>query len=132
MVSEERVAASDLAKNTEADVNNDEQTGEDETAADAAESASSKEEASNEASSEASSEASTAEETSSKVSSLAKGKMVVTDSVKLRKGQGTDTDSITTIYAGESVNVVEQYANGWAKVEFNKKTGYIKSEYLRQ
>ena len=29
-----------------------------------------------------------------------------------------------------TVNVIEQYANGWAKVEYNNKTGYIKSEFL--
>ncbi|WP_024866997.1 SH3 domain-containing protein [Butyrivibrio sp. FCS014] len=71
--------------------------------------------------------------TDSKVKSDAKtGKLVVTQSVKLRKGQGTDTDSLGTIYAGSTVNVVEQYSNGWAKVEYNKNTGYIKSEFLRQ
>ena len=57
--------------------------------------------------------------------------MTVTDAVKLRKGQGTDTEALATIYAGSTVNVVEQYANGWAKVEYNKKTGYIKSEFLK-
>jgi uncharacterized protein YgiM (DUF1202 family) len=32
----------------------------------------------------------------------------------------------------ERKDVIEQYENGWAKVEYNKKTGYIKSQYLRQ
>ena len=71
--------------------------------------------------------------TDSKVDSNAKtGKMVVKETIRLRKGQGTDTDSLGTIYAGSTVNVVEQYSNGWAKVEYNKNTGYIKSEFLRQ
>lgn len=71
--------------------------------------------------------------TDSKVDTKAKtGKLVVTDSIKLRKGPGTDTDSLGTIYAGATVNVIEQYTNGWAKVEYNKNTGYIKSEYIRQ
>ena len=71
--------------------------------------------------------------TDSKVDSEAKtGNLVVTQSVKLRKGPSTDTDSITTIYAGSTVKVIEQYTNGWAKVEYNKNTGYIKSEFLRQ
>jgi uncharacterized protein YgiM (DUF1202 family) len=134
VVSEERVAASDVSGNTEESAAVEDQNSE-ETSAEAASSASSTEDATNETSSEASSaasEASSSEETGKAVSSLAKGKMVVTDSVKLRKGQGTDTDAVTTIYAGESVNVVEQYANGWAKVEYKNKTGYIKSEYLRQ
>lgn len=66
------------------------------------------------------------------ISSAKTGKIVVEESIKLRKGPGTDTDSITTIFAGATVNVIEQYTNGWAKVEYNKNTGYIKSEFLRQ
>ena len=134
VVSEERVAASDVSSNTEENAEGEDQNGE-ETSSEAASSASTTSDQADETSSEASSaasEASSSEETGKAVSSLAKGKMVVTDSVKLRKGQGTDTEAVTTIYAGESVNVVEQYANGWAKVEFKNKTGYIKSEYLRQ
>ncbi len=69
--------------------------------------------------------------TSETVSNAKTGKMTVKETIRLRKGQGTDTDVITTIYAGATVNVIEQYANGWAKVEYNKSTGYIKSEFLR-
>ncbi|MCR5672043.1 MAG: SH3 domain-containing protein [Butyrivibrio sp.] len=72
-------------------------------------------------------------EESGKVDSSAKtGDMVLTDSVKLRKGQSTETDALMTIYAGSTVKVIEQYSNGWAKVEYNKNTGYIKSEFIRQ
>ncbi len=68
--------------------------------------------------------------TSTKDTSAKTGKMTVNDSVRLRKSQSTDSDIITMIYAGSSVNVVEQYSNGWAKVEYNGSTGYIKSEFL--
>ncbi len=95
--------------------------GEDETAA-AASSASTQE-------SSAASSAST--ETQTKVSSSKTGKMTLTDSVKFRKGQSTDSEAITTIYAGSTVNVIEQYASGWAKIEYNNKTGYVKSEFLQ-
>ncbi len=73
------------------------------------------------------------EETTKEVtkdSSAKTGKMSVKESVRLRKSQSTDSDIITTIYAGSTVNVVEQYSNGWAKVEYNKNTGYVKSEFL--
>ena len=80
------------------------------------------------ASSTASSSASTS---ASKVSSAKTGKMTVTESIKFRKEASTDSEAMATIYGGETVNVVEQYANGWAKIEYNKKTGYIKSEFLR-
>ena len=59
------------------------------------------------------------------------GKMKVTDSVKFRKEASTESDALATLYAGTSVNVVEQYTNGWSKVEYNNKTGYIKSEFLQ-
>ena len=56
--------------------------------------------------------------------------MKVNDSVRLRKSQSTESDVLDMIYSGSTVNVIEQYASGWAKVEYNKKTGYIKSEFL--
>ena len=74
-----------------------------------------------------------AEETSSTSSGVdiyAKGKMTVSETVRLRKAQSTEAESLANIYPGEKINVVEQYANGWAKVEYNGDTGYIKSEYL--
>ena len=58
------------------------------------------------------------------------GKMSVKETVRLRKSQSTDSDVLAMIYKGSTVNVVEQYESGWAKVEYSKKTGYIKSEYL--
>lgn len=64
------------------------------------------------------------------VSSAATGKMKVSESIRLRKSESTDSEVLEMIYAGGTVNVIEQYANGWAKVEYNKKTGYIKSEFL--
>ena len=70
------------------------------------------------------------ESNNSKVSIYAKGKMHVSESVKLRKGQSTDSEALTTIYAGEAIEVKEQYASGWAKIEYNGDTGYIKTEYL--
>lgn len=85
--------------------------------------------ASTESAAAASSESST--ENQSKVSSAKTGKMTLTDSVKFRKGQSTDSEAITTIYAGSTVNVIEQYASGWAKIEYNNKTGYVKSEFLQ-
>ena len=66
----------------------------------------------------------------SKVSSNETGKMSVSDTVRMRKSQSTDAEILTMIYAGSTVNVVEQYANGWAKIEYKNKTGYIKSEFL--
>ncbi len=69
--------------------------------------------------------------TSTTVSTAKTGKMEVTDSVRLRKEQNTTSEVLSMIYSGSTVNVIEQYSNGWAKVEYNKNTGYIKSEFLK-
>ncbi len=58
------------------------------------------------------------------------GKMVVQETVRLRKEASTESDVLETLYAGTSVEVTEQYASGWAKVTYKNKTGYIKSEFL--
>ncbi len=79
---------------------------------------------------ETSSETKTTESESKAVSGAATGKMQVSETIKLRKSESTESEVLEMIYAGNTVNVVQQYANGWAKVEYNKKTGYIKSEYL--
>lgn len=93
--------------------------------------ASSSEASSSEASAEeATSADSSASSASSAVVSTKTGKMMVKETVKFRKGQSTDSEVLATLYAGTTVNVVEQYASGWAKVEYNNKTGYVKSEFL--
>lgn len=75
-------------------------------------------------------ETETEETTSTKDTSAKTGKMTVKESVRLRKSESTESDILAMIYSGSTVNVVEQYANGWAKVEYNGNTGYIKSEFL--
>lgn len=114
----------------EVDNTEDDSTQEASTESSAASSASSTEASS--AASTASSTASSAASSSSKVSSAKTGKMIVSESVKFRKEASTESEALATIYAGSTVNVVEQYANGWAKIEYNKKTGYIKSEFLKE
>ena len=68
--------------------------------------------------------------TDKKDSTAKTGKMVVQETVRLRKEASTDSDILETLYAGTSVEVTEQYASGWAKVTYKNKTGYIKSEFL--
>lgn len=74
----------------------------------------------------------TTEEETTVNTSTKTGKMQVTETVRLRKSESTDSEVLTTIYKGSTVNVIEQYANGWAKVEYDSKTGYIKAEFLDQ
>ena len=65
-------------------------------------------------------------------SNIKPGKHQVNDTIRLRKDQSTDSDSLGNIYVNESVNVVESYSSGWSKVEYNNKTGYIKTEFIKE
>ncbi|MBP5746406.1 MAG: SH3 domain-containing protein, partial [Lachnospiraceae bacterium] len=41
-----------------------------------------------------------------------------------------DADRVAVAYKGEEMTIVNKQADGWTKVKFNGKTGYVKSEYL--
>ncbi len=131
---EENAEGTEEAEQAQAEDDND-------TNADAADNASSEtkdktSESATESSTKDKTSESTTDSSSKKIADAKTGKTVVEQSVKLRKEQSTDADSLITIFAGGTVNVLEQYENGWAKVEYVEKkktlTGYIKSEYLRQ
>lgn len=53
------------------------------------------------------------------------------ESVNIRKGMSADSDKITTAYPGETVTVIESYAEGWTKVTYGDKTGYVKTDLLQ-
>ena len=53
------------------------------------------------------------------------------DTVNIRSSMSEDSDRVGTAYAGETVTVVMSYAEGWTKVNWNGKTGYIKSSLLQ-
>lgn len=52
-----------------------------------------------------------------------------TDNVNLREQASTDSEVITVVSAGESVEVEEQEEE-WCKVKYGDKEGYLKLEYL--
>ncbi len=52
------------------------------------------------------------------------------DTVNVRKSASTDAEKIAKAYKGDEMTVIEKQSDGWTKVKFNGKTGYVKSEYL--
>ena len=52
------------------------------------------------------------------------------DTINIREKDTTTADRVTVAYKGEEMTVIEKQTNGWTKVKFNGKTGYVKSEYL--
>ena len=60
------------------------------------------------------------------------GKAKAKDTVNIRESASTDAGRVAVAYKGEEMTVVNKQADGWTKVKFNGKTGYVKSEYLEQ
>lgn len=54
------------------------------------------------------------------------------DTVNVRKSASTDAEKLAVVYKGEELTVVQKQADGWTKVKYNGKTGYVKSEFLEK
>ena len=54
----------------------------------------------------------------------------VTGNVNFRKSYSTQSASLGMVKEGENVTILGNGDNGWSKVEYNGKTGYIKTSYL--
>ncbi len=64
--------------------------------------------------------------------SLAEGSVITAkESVILRKSMGEDSEKIATVFAGEKITVIMSYAEGWTKVSYGEKTGFIKTALLQ-
>ena len=71
------------------------------------------------------------EETESNAAGLSEGSKITLDStVNIRSKMDTDSSKVAVAYAGDEVTVVMSYSEGWTKVKFGKKEGYIKTDLL--
>jgi len=57
--------------------------------------------------------------------------ITLAQTVNIRSSMSETSDRVGTAYTGEKVTVVMTYAEGWTKVTWNGKTGYIKSSLLQ-
>ncbi len=55
----------------------------------------------------------------------------LSDTTNIRSSMSETADRVGVAYSGETVSVIESYAEGWSKVEWNGKTGYIKTDLLQ-
>ena len=80
------------------------------------------------------SENTTEEETASNEASstTVNKKMKLTDAVRIRKERSTDSEVLKTAYKNELVKVLENYSDGWSKVDYNGTEGYCKTEFLTE
>lgn len=64
--------------------------------------------------------------------SIAEGTVItLTNTTNIRESMSETADKVGTAYQGEKVTVVMSYAEGWTKVTWNNKTGYIKTSLLQ-
>jgi len=56
----------------------------------------------------------------------------VIQSLNMRKGPGTEHSVLTSIPAAEELKVTALASNGWSKVSYGGKTGYVSSKYLSE
>lgn len=59
-------------------------------------------------------------------------KVLLYDTVNVRSSMSETASKVGVAYAGETVTVIMSYQEGWTKVSWNNKTGYIKTEFLKQ
>lgn len=71
-------------------------------------------------------------ESETAVLSFPEGTVITLDgATNVRKEMSTDSAIVETLYRGAKVTVVMSYAEGWTKVEWDNKTGYIRSDLLQ-
>ncbi|MDD7178318.1 MAG: SH3 domain-containing protein [Lachnospiraceae bacterium] len=58
-------------------------------------------------------------------------KITLSDSVNVRVSMSETADRVGLAYQGDTVTVIQSYAEGWTKVEWNGQTGYIKTELIK-
>lgn len=61
----------------------------------------------------------------------ASGTVIVADTVNVRESANASAERIGVCYKGEKLEILQKQADGWTKVKFNGKTGYVKTDVLK-
>lgn len=80
--------------------------------------------------SEETAEASNSENSEATDNSPVSGTATVTDTVNIRTSASTSAEKLGVCYPGDKLEIIMKQADGWTKVKFKNKTGYVKSEFL--
>ena len=57
--------------------------------------------------------------------------ITLSSTTNIRSAMSETADKVGVAYMGEKVKVVMSYAEGWTKVTWNGKTGYVKTDLLQ-
>src|SRR5690242_2668206 len=66
------------------------------------------------------------------VASAAAETYTTTANLNIRSGPSTSNAIIATVKQGTQLTVVGQAANGWLKVSYQGKTGYVSTQYVKE
>ena len=58
-------------------------------------------------------------------------KLVLKDTVNVRKKPSTSAKRINLAYKGDKILVIKNRSDGWTKIQYHSKKGYVKTEYLK-
>ena len=73
------------------------------------------------------------EESTTSAAALTAGDTItLTSTVNIRSAMDSSASKVAVAYAGEEVEVVMSYAEGWTKVKYGKKEGYIRTDLLQE
>lgn len=60
----------------------------------------------------------------------ATGKITAKESVRVRASANESGEILGMAYQGESYDLIMEQADGWCKINYNGKTGYVKTDYV--
>lgn len=55
----------------------------------------------------------------------------LTNTLNVRSSMSETSEKVGVAYAGEKVTVILSYSEGWTKIKWNAKTGFVKTEFLK-
>jgi len=58
------------------------------------------------------------------------GTVTAKDTLNVRSKDDQTSEKLGVIYAGDKLDLIEKLSNGWSKVKYEGKVGYVKSEYV--
>ena len=73
----------------------------------------------------------TAQNTTAEVTSVNR-QMQFKEAVRIRAERSADSEKLANAYTKELVMVIENYSDGWSKVNYNDIVGYCKTEFLEE
>lgn len=58
-------------------------------------------------------------------------RMQIKEAIRIRAERSADSERLANAYTNEFVTVIENYSDGWSKVDYNGTVGYCKTEFLK-